>query len=312
MRTTRPWPTARLARSVVALVLPVAGVLALAHAGSGARAASARASPALYYETQTGPASFAIDELDLSAHRSSTQVVALSNADVFGIALGGRSLFWSTQSGPRDRGSIMSVALDGGRARRLVSGLTDAASVVVVGGYVYWDDRDAIGRVALDGSHLQRKLIRLRAEAGGGVADGLASDGSHLYFSRCADSTIGRADLNGRHVNQRFISLDGRTCPQGLAVAADHIFWTELGQGKIGRASLNGRGDDAHWLNIHSHQGPFQIAVGDGRVYWTWGGENGTPSYTGRANANRSHQDRRFLPDSIYPMALSAIKSGSY
>ena len=164
--------------------------------------------------------------------------------------------------------------------------------------------------MALNGSRLQRKFIRLPVEAGGGVADGLASDGRHLYFSRCTDSSIGRADLDGSHVDQRFISLDGRSCPQGLAVAAGHIFWTELGQGMIGRARLTGRGEDSHWLNIHSDQGPFQVAAGGGRVYWTWGGENGAPSYTGRANANRSHEDRRFLPDSMYPMALSAVKSG--
>jgi hypothetical protein len=305
MRTTRSSPTARHARSVAAAALFTAGVLLVVFAVSGARAASGRPSTALYYETQTGPASFAIDALDLSAHRSSTQVVALRNANVFGIALAGGSIYWSTEHGPRDRGSIMRASLDGGRARRLVGGLTDAGSVVAVGGYVYWDDRDAIGRVAVNGSHLRRTLIRLRPQAGGGVADGLASDGRHLYFSRCADNTIGRADLNGRHIDQRFILIAGRSCPQGLAVTARHIFWTELGQGIIGRASLDGRDEDAHWLNVHSRQGPFQVAAGDGRVYWTWGGENGTPSYTGRANANRSHLDRRFLPDSMYPMALS-------
>jgi hypothetical protein len=274
-------------------------------AGSGARAASVRASPSLYYETQTGPASFAIDELHLSAHRSSTQVVALRNPNVFGIAVGGRSIYWSTQSGPRDRGAIMRASLDGGPARRLVGGLTDPGSVVAVGGYVYWNDRHGIGRVALNGSHLRRTLIRLPGEAGGGVADGLASDGRHLYFSRCADDTIGRADLSGRHVHQRFIALAAHSCPQGVAVTARHIFWTELGQGIIGRAGLDGGGVNAQWLNVRSRQGPFQVAVGDGHVYWTWGGENGSPSYTGRANADRSHLQRRFLPDSMYPMTFS-------
>jgi hypothetical protein len=219
-------------------------------AGSGARAASAPAPTGLYYEAQTGPRSFAIDELHLSVRRPSTQVVALRNANVFGIAVGGRSIYWSTQSGPRDR-------------------------------------------------------VRLPAEAGGGVADGLTSDGRHLYFSRCPDNTIGRVDLNGSHVHQRFISVGRRSCPQGLAAAGGHIFWTELGQGIIGRASLDGRGVKPRWLNIDSRQGPFQVAVGGGHVYWTWGGENGSPSYTGRATVNRSHQDRRFLPDSMYPMALA-------
>jgi hypothetical protein len=273
--------------------------------GSGARAASEQMSAALYYETQTGPTSFAIDALDLSAHQSSTQVVALRNANVYGIALGGGSIYWSTQSGPRDRGAIMRAPLGGGPARRLVGGLAEPASVVVVGGYVYWNDRHAIGRVAIDGSHLHRRLIRLPAELGGGVADGLATDGSHLYFSRCSEDTIGRADLNGRHVHQRFISLEAHSCPQGLAVTGHHLFWTELGQGIIGRASLDGHRADSQWLHIHTHQGPFQLAAGRGHVYWTWGGENGSPSYTGRASTNRSHLERRFLLDSMYAMAFS-------
>jgi hypothetical protein len=299
MSTARSWPR----RHVWSVVSTVA-VLALMFAGSGARAA-ARSPRALYYETQTGPASFAIDALDLAGGRSSTQVVALRNANVFGIALGARSIYWSTQSGPRDRGAIMRSSLGGGRAQRLVGGLTEPSSVVVVGRYVYWNDRHAIGRVALDGSHLRRNLIRLPAERGGGVADGLASDGRHLYFSRCSDNTIGRADLSGRHVHQRFISLGARSCPQSLAVTGGHIFWTELGQGIIGRARLGGGDIEARWLHTQSRQGPFQVAVGDGHVYWTWGGENGTPSYTGRADANRSHLDRRFLPDSMFAMALA-------
>ena len=306
MRTARSRATARHVLSVALAVLGTSGGLAGALAGSGARAATAHASSALYFETQTGPARFGIEKLDLSAPRSSTQVVALRNANVFGIALGRRAIYWSTESGPRDRGSIMRAPLDGGRPRRLVGDVPDPGSVVVVGDHVYWDDRDAIGRVALDGSHLQRQLIRLPEEPGGGVADGLASDGGHLYFSRCADDTIGRAALNGSLVDLQFISLRARTCPQGLAIAAGHIFWTELGRGMIGRARADGVGVNVRWLRVRSRQGPFQVAVGDGHVYWTWGGENGSPSYTGRARLKRSHLDRRFLPDSVYPMALAS------
>ncbi|HEY3775797.1 MAG TPA: hypothetical protein VGL69_22535 [Solirubrobacteraceae bacterium] len=305
MGTSRSRTANRLARRLTLALLCSAGALSLVFAGSGARAASAPAPTTLYYEAQTGPRTFAVEARDLSAHRPSTQVVALRNYNVYGIAVGGRSIYWSTQSGPRDRGSIMQAPLGGGRAHRLVGGLTEPASVVVVGRHVYWDDRSAIGRVALNGSHPQPKLIRLPAEAGGGVTDGLTSDGRHLYFSRCADDTIGRANLNGSHVHQRFISIGERRCPQGLAAAGGHIFWTELGQGIIGRASLDGRGVNPHWLHIHSRQGPFQVAVGGDHVYWTWGGENGSPSYTGRADVNRSHLDRRFLLDSMYPMALT-------
>jgi hypothetical protein len=305
MDMPRSWRAARRACAVVGVATIVVGAWVLLSAGSAASSTLARPSRALYYETAVGPATFAIDKLNLSAPRASTQVVKVGGASVFGIALGGPYVYWSTERGPRDRGAIMRASLDGGHVRRVVGGLTSADSVIAVHGYVYWADQNAIGRVALDGSRLQRHLIALTPEPGFAVADGLASDGTYLYFSRCDGNTIGRADLDGKDVEERLISLGARSCPQGLAVAGTHIYWTQLGSGTIGRARLNGRDVDRRWLNIRSRQGPFQLVADRAHVYWTWGGVDGSPSYTGRADANRSHLDRRFLAGSLYPMALS-------
>jgi hypothetical protein len=296
---------ARRARVVVAVAAIVASAVTPLSAEAAASSMLARPSGALYYETAVGPARYAIDELNLSEPRVNTQVVKVGGASLFGIALGGRHIYWSTERGPRDRGAIMRALLNGKHVRRVVGGLTSADSVIAVHGYVYWDDQDAIGRVALNGSHLQRHLIDLAPEPGGAVADGLASDGTYLYFSRCDDNTIGRAELDGNDVEDSVISLAANSCPQGLAVAGTHIYWTELGSGTIGRAGLNGREVDERWLSIHSRQGPFQVVADRAHVYWTWGGVDGSPSYTGRADANRSHLDRRFLADSLYPMVLS-------
>jgi hypothetical protein len=276
-------------------------------AGSASSSTFARPSRALYYETAVGPANYAIDKLNLSAPTTSTstQVVRVGGASVFGIALGGPYVYWTTEHGPRDRGAVMRASLNGEHVRRVVGGLTSADSVIVVDGYIYWDDQDAIGRVALDGSHLQRHLIDLPPDQGSAVADGLASDGTYLYFSRCDDNTIGRADLDGTQLDEQLISLGGHSCPQGLAVDDTHIYWTQLGTGTIGRASLDGLDVDERWLNVRTRQGPFQVVADDAHVYWTWGGVDGSPSYTGRADADRSHLDRRFLSNSLYPMALS-------
>jgi hypothetical protein len=302
-------PQSRLAgwRACVAVgvAVIVGSAVVLLSAGSAASSTLARPSTALYYETAVAPATYAIDELNLSEPKVSTQVVKVGSASLFGIAVGGPHIYWSTERGPRDRGAIMRASLKGEHVRRLVGGLTSADSVIAVDGYVYWDDQDAIGRVAFDGSHLQRHLIDLIPEQDGAVADGLASDGTYLYFSRCDDNTIGRADLDGNDVEDQLISLGAKSCPQGLAAAGTHIYWTQLGSGTIGRASLSGRDVDARWLNIHSRQGPFQVVADRADVYWTWGGVDESPSYTGRADANRSHLDRRFLADSLYPMALS-------
>jgi virginiamycin B lyase len=287
----------------------VASAVLLFSVGSATSSTVARPSTALYYETTLSPASYAIDKLNLSAPKQSTQVVTVGGASLFGIALGGPYVYWSTEHGPRDRGAIMRASLSGGHVRRVVGGLTSADSVVAVDGYVYWAGQDAIGRVALNGSHLQRHLIDLPPQQGVAVADGLATDGTYLYFSSCDDNTIGRADLDGSQLEQPLISLAAKSCPQGLAVAGSHIYWTQLGSGTIGRANLDASDVDGRWLNIHSRQGPFQIVADHAHVYWTWGGVDGTPSYTGRADVNRSHLDRRFLADSLYPMALSDTES---
>jgi hypothetical protein len=144
---------------------------------------------------------------------------------------------------------------------RTAAGLLAISQVSLVGAPPERTGRGA-AQLALNGSHVQRRFVGLPQEQGGGVADGLAADRGHLYFSRCPDDAIGRARPAGGRV-------DGR------------------------------------WLDIHSDQGPFQIAADEAHIYWTWGGVDGSPAYTGRANADRSHLDRRFLADSIYPLALA-------
>jgi hypothetical protein len=290
-------------RAVAAPVL--AGFLALLFVGLGVPAAFARSSGALYYETETATGQLAIERLNLSGARSITQVVQLAQVNVFAIALAGPYIYWSTEAGPRDRGAIMRATLDGNNVRRLVGGLPAPASLIAVGRFVYWSDENAIGRMALDGSHMRQRFIVLPQEQGGGVADGLASDGTYLYFTRCTDDTIARARLNGRHIDMRFISLGPHSCPQGISAGGGHLYWTELGSGTIGRATLNAHGVDGHWLHVHSNPGPFQVAADSAHVYWTWGGLPPTPSDTGRADTNGTHIDPRFLPDSLYPMALA-------
>jgi virginiamycin B lyase len=283
----------------------LAVVLLEAWAQPAASRAAAGTASALYYETATLAGTLEIDKLNLPVRGPGTEIVSVGTSNVFGIALAGPYVFWSVQAGPRDRGAIMRASTHGRGERRLAGRIAAPASVVTVGGFVYWSDDNAIGRARLSGSHLQRRFIVLPRQKGGGVADGLATDGTYLYFSRCEDDTIGRVDLADGAVDQAFISTPVKSCPQGIAVAGTHLYWTELGSGTIGRANLDGTGADGRWLNVHTHQGPFQVVADGTHVYWTWGGVAGSPTYTGRANANRSHFDPRFLADSLYPMALA-------
>jgi hypothetical protein len=287
-----------------AAALSLCAVVATGAEAAPRAASRARPAAVLYYETRAPTGLLAIARLNLRGSRRSTPIVMLPNVGVFGLAVARRHLFWVTETAPADRGAIMSAGIDGRDVRTLVGGLRAPNSIVAAGGFVYWSDEHGIGRVALNGSRPRRRFVALPQERGGGVADGLASDGRHLYFSRCTEHAIGRIDLEPRRVTRDFLATGPGSCPQGLAVAGGHLYWTELGSGRIGRSDLGGGTADDRWLSIHSDQGPFQLAADAAHVYWTWGGVDGSPAFTGRVSANRSHLDRRFLRDSVYPLAL--------
>lgn len=143
--------------------------------GLGASSALAQSSTALYYETETITGTLAIDRLDLLPPGTSTEVVKLGNANVFGIALGGPHIFWLSQAGPHDRGAIMRATLDGRHVRRLVGGLPAPASMIAVRGFLYWSDQNAIGRVALGG-----RWLEIHSDHG---SFQVVADRAHVYWT---------------------------------------------------------------------------------------------------------------------------------
>jgi len=63
---------------------------------------------------------------------------------------------------------------------------------------------------------------------------------AHVYWTNNADTTIGRANLDGTGVTQEFIGGAPRPC--GAALDAAHLYWTNADNGTIGRANLDGTG----------------------------------------------------------------------
>jgi hypothetical protein len=214
------------------------------------------------------------------------RVVKIGNVSITGMAITDSRLFWVTLTGNHD--SISFIRLQGApHVRKLVRNLSFPVGLVTAGGWLYWADQHAIGRVRPSGTQLSRRFIRLPQERGGGVADGLATDGHHLFFSRCQDNEIGRVNASGRDLAMRFIRLPRHACPQALAVGNDHVYWAELG-GHVGRATLRGTGASIKWLNIRTSQGPFNVAADNSHVYWDWGGVAGSPMHIGSARLSRA------------------------
>lgn len=260
--------------------------------------ASAQASrPFLYYQSGTWINKIALTPKHRPRHVVNTGTEALA------IATGGRSVFWTTVStaSPTDfESSIMAASAAGKGVRTVVSGLPITISLAASHGYLYWPDEAGIGRVALDGSQLNRTYIPLPAEEGGGVADGLAISGHYLYFSRCQDGTVGSVDLRGLAVDQSLVSMPWPACPQGLATAGRRVYWTQLGDpgedyGRIGSARLNGTDVEESAIVINSEDGPFSLAAGNGFIYWSWGGVAGSPNYVARARLNGRISNSQFV-----------------
>jgi hypothetical protein len=295
MRLTRV--QAAVAAGFMALATSAGAVLAGAGAASAANAAqlpaaAARTSGYLYYDTGQYIARVPV------AGGPSQRVVRVGNGSVTGMAISDGRLFWVTEDGEHD--PISYVLLSSVRpgvtpqARQLVGGLSFPLALVSADGWLYWADENAIGRVRPNGTQLTRRFISMPQENGGGVADGLATDGSHLYFSRCQNDEIGRVSVSGAALNMSFIRLPYLACPQQMAVGNNHVYWTELG-GHLGRATLQGTGASITWLNTRNGNGPFNVAADGANVFWDWGGGAGSPMYVGTAKVNGTGVRTKFL-----------------
>jgi hypothetical protein len=242
-------------------------------------AASSAAGSVLYYESGGS-----IDRLDLGGSHRPSQVVGphAVGEGVFAIAVSGPNLYWSVVDG-LNRSAIWRASLDGRGARVLIRMPSSGPhGPVIAGGHIFWSETNAIARANLDGSHVQRDFVRLALQSSGEAADGLATDGRYIYFSRCQDGTIGRVALDGSEANPDFIVLARGQCPQGIAVAGGQIYWTSLGlerPGMIGRASLDGSEEAREdWLRMPSTPdgGPWSLAAANGSLFFVWGG---TPEF---------------------------------
>ncbi|MDX6638300.1 MAG: hypothetical protein QOJ01_1811, partial [Solirubrobacterales bacterium] len=81
--------------------------------------------------------------------------------------------------------------------------------------HLYWlNCHGTIGRAGLGGQDPNQEFMTSRGSCGG-----IAVLGQSLYWSRPGKGAIGRAQVDGTHVDQSFIS--GIRAPFGVAVAPD-------------------------------------------------------------------------------------------
>lgn len=103
--------------------------------------------------------------------------------------------------------------------------------------------------------------IVLLAACGGGSSGSSGAHASTYIYWASGSSTIGRANLKGAAVNQRFIT--GADMPDALTVDSRYVYWANWGNGTIGRASLNGSGVNQRFITVRRGR-PVGVAVDSG------------------------------------------------
>ena len=120
-----------------------------------------------------------------------------------------------------------------------------------------------------------------------------ASGGAYVYWANYdpnAETTIGRASLDGTGVNQSFITSTGGLIE--IAVDGQHIYWPNTLAGTIGRANLDGTGVNQFFITGASD--PEGLAVDGQHIYWTtYNGPGDTG--IGRANLDGSAINNSFI-----------------
>jgi hypothetical protein len=97
-----------------------------------------------------------------------------------------------------------------------------------------------------------------------------------IYWTTARPGAIGRAKLNGKAVDHRFIN--GVQLLSAVAVDDSHVYWSH--PSTIGRANLNGNGVADPFINVTE---PYGVAVDDAHIYSAtgWGAPTSTaPRWT--------------------------------
>nr|MDQ3726287.1 hypothetical protein [Actinomycetota bacterium] len=184
--------------------------------------------------------------------------------------------------------------------------------VAVNGTHLFWGDlsNHAIGRMELSntidgrvGINEPRVLIDQALVSGIAQPCGVAVDAGHLYWADAAGA-IGRADLDGSHLERGFI--DGLDWPCGVAVDDTYVYWGELESETIGRARLDGTEVDPAFIDA----GAIVCGLAATPTHLYWSGQE--PNSIGRASIDGSNPQPSFIPLLGSPCGVAVNSSHVY
>ena len=277
-------------------------------------------------------------------------LLAAAVAVVLVLTLGGTSspvpiagVYWSLGGDPSSGGAPRIERRNSGELHRVYQGssragfVADVQGVAVADGHLYWATGDGtIHQSNPDGSH-PSVLIR---DAGADITPITVGDG-YLWWTNAATLNIGRADLNGSHVQRNYVHTGPDGAGGQILVIGNYIYWPAIGT--IARANLDGSHVDAHLIRfpagdtyglaaagpylyfdgrngiarayldgthvqetfIHA-PGAVDLAVAGGRIYWDAGPGPYAGRMIGRADLSGSHVEPRWAPGGGWIDGLAA------
>lgn len=248
---------------------------------------------------------------DGTASPLGASLVLLLTTTVLSIAPPAQAkIYWISLYGRREVISRADLSGGGLTGHFITSGLNKPCGIAVAGGHIYWANEGipageggypgnghaTIGRASLSGKRAQGHFIR-----GASSPCSLVAAAGYLYwinttqepgpssFGYSYTSTIGRASLDGRSVNQNYLPLPGCSGACGsLAIRDGYVYWTGI-EG-IGRETLTGRNVN---LRLVRNRGSL-VGVTTSSSYLFWSFARGG-FFIGRAGLNGTGVANHFL-----------------
>jgi hypothetical protein len=149
-----------------------------------------------------------------------------------GIAVDGTHIYWANAGESNPTRAIGQAGIGGDPESvdrdfiELVFGGEIPQGVALDAGHVYWtvnEDNGFIDSAALGGG--EEKSIFLGE--GGSKVQGIAVDAGHVYWAARGEGAIGRANLELKEVQHKFIEVEGKLT--GAAVDGSHLYWSVNG-----------------------------------------------------------------------------------
>jgi hypothetical protein len=146
-----------------------------------------------------------------------------------GIAVDATSVYWTTFSNS-GTGTVMKVALAGGVAQTLASGLYPLG-LAIDANSVYWADHASVMKVSKMGGSATALAREPRRDGGlQSSPTAVAVDGSNLYWTDEGLLTVNKVPLTGGTTTTLAVQ---QSFPSGLALGGTDVYWVNSGYQNI-------------------------------------------------------------------------------